>query len=177
MVITTSFFFFVASLFAQGDKLVSKSTFPESANNNEMARHLYYLGRIKATQLEYSAAHQHLLQVCQNYILANCLCSQYNTHLLSSLCPLPSTVSSTLLCLSVSLSSPLIAHLPPFFEHTIQAIRKAPQHSAVGFKQTAHKFVVVVQLLLGEIPDRATFRDPILRKSLLPYFQLTQGDH
>lgn len=29
----------------QADKLVSKSTFPASANNNEMARHLYYLGR------------------------------------------------------------------------------------------------------------------------------------
>ena len=42
---------------------MSKSTFPESANNNEMARHLYYLGRIKAIQLEYSAAHQHLMQV------------------------------------------------------------------------------------------------------------------
>lgn len=51
----------------KGDKLVSKSTFPESANNNEMARHLYYLGRIKATQLEYSAAHQHLMQVVINY--------------------------------------------------------------------------------------------------------------
>ena len=57
----------------------------------------------------------------------------------------------------------------------LQAIRKAPQHSAIGFKQTAHKFVVVVQLLLGEIPDRATFRDPILKKSLFPYLQLTQG--
>lgn len=105
------------NLYDQGDKLVSKSTFPDSANNNELARHLYYLGRIKATQLEYSAAYHHLLQ----------------------------------------------------------AIRKAPQHSAVGFKQTAHKFVVVVQLLLGEIPDRATFRDPMLKKSLLPYFQLTQA--
>ena len=57
----------------------------------------------------------------------------------------------------------------------VQAIRKAPQHSAIGFKQTAQKFVVVVQLLLGEIPDRATFRDPILKKSLFPYLQLTQG--
>ena len=28
----------------QADKLVSKSVFPQSANNNEWARHLYYLG-------------------------------------------------------------------------------------------------------------------------------------
>ena len=57
----------------------------------------------------------------------------------------------------------------------LQAIRKAPQNSAIGFKQTAHKFAVVVQLLLGEIPDRATFREPILKKPLTPYLQVTQG--
>ena len=39
----------------------------------------------------------------------------------------------------------------------------------------AQKFAIVVQLLLGEIPDRATFREPFLRKTLVPYFQLTQG--
>ena len=40
----------------------------------------------------------------------------------------------------------------------------------------AHKFAIVVQLLLGEIPDRATFRQPFLRKTLVPYFKLTQGE-
>ena len=35
----------------QADKLVSKSTFPASANNNEMARHLYYLGRVTPSEL------------------------------------------------------------------------------------------------------------------------------
>ena len=39
----------------------------------------------------------------------------------------------------------------------------------------AHKFAIVVQLLLGEIPDKATFREPTLKKPLLPYFRLTQG--
>ncbi len=66
----------------------------------------------------------------------------------------------------------MLIRQPLFFS---QAIRKAPQHSAVGFKQTANKFLIVVQLLLGEIPDRATFRDPILKKSLMPYLRLTQG--
>ena len=56
-----------------------------------------------------------------------------------------------------------------------QAIRKAPTTTAVGFRQTANKFAIVVQLLLGEIPDRATFHDPILRRPLEPYFKLTQG--
>ncbi|GFN94742.1 26S proteasome non-ATPase regulatory subunit 3-like [Plakobranchus ocellatus] len=105
------------SLFEQADKLVSKSTFPESASNNEWARFLFYLGRIKAAQLEYSEAHKHLLQ----------------------------------------------------------AMRKAPQHSAVGFKQTVQKLAITVELLLGDIPDRSVFRQPAMMKTLAPYFQLTQA--
>jgi len=50
------------NLYNQADKLVLKSTFPEQASNNEWARYYYYLGRIKAIQLEYSVAHKHLLQ-------------------------------------------------------------------------------------------------------------------
>ncbi|CAB3377753.1 Hypothetical predicted protein [Cloeon dipterum] len=104
-------------LYDQADKLVSKSVFPELASNNEWARHFYYLGRIKAIQLEYSAAHKHLLQ----------------------------------------------------------AIRKAPQHTAVGFKQTVQKLAVVVELLLGDIPERQIFRHSSMRRALIPYFQLTQA--
>ena len=48
--------------FFKADKLVNKSSFPESASNNEWARYLYYLGRIKATQLDYSEANRHLVQ-------------------------------------------------------------------------------------------------------------------
>ena len=44
------------NLFEQAEKLISKSSFPEQANNNEWARYLYYTGRIKAIQLEYSDA-------------------------------------------------------------------------------------------------------------------------
>uniref|UniRef100_A0A0B7AF39 26S proteasome regulatory subunit RPN3 n=1 Tax=Arion vulgaris TaxID=1028688 RepID=A0A0B7AF39_9EUPU len=105
------------NLYEQADKLVSKLTFPESATNNEWARFLFYLGRIKAAQLEYSEAHKHLLQ----------------------------------------------------------ASRKAPQQSAIGFKQTVQKLAITVELLLGEIPDRSVFRQPTVRKSLTPYFQLTQA--
>lgn len=105
------------NLIEQADKLVSKSTFPELATNNEWARYLYYLGKIKAAQLEYSEAHKHLLQ----------------------------------------------------------ALRKAPQHSAVGFKQTVHRLAITVELLLGDIPDRYVFRQHSLRKTLAPYFLLTQA--
>ncbi|KAJ3192540.1 26S proteasome non-ATPase regulatory subunit [Irineochytrium annulatum] len=50
------------NLYDQADKLVSKAAFPETAGNNQQARYLYYLGRIKAIQLDYTASHQHLLQ-------------------------------------------------------------------------------------------------------------------
>ncbi|KAL7829184.1 hypothetical protein AOLI_G00300690 [Acnodon oligacanthus] len=48
------------NLYDQAEKLVSKSVFPELANNNEWARYLYYTGRIKAIQLEYSEARRTL---------------------------------------------------------------------------------------------------------------------
>ncbi|KAL7989955.1 hypothetical protein Chor_012621 [Crotalus horridus] len=105
-------------LYDQAEKMISKSVFPEQANNNEWARYLYYTGRIKAIQLEYSEARRTMTN----------------------------------------------------------ALRKAPQHTAVGFKQTVHKLLVVVELLLGEIPDRLQFRQPSLKRSLMPYFLLTQGN-
>ena len=106
-------------LYDQADKLVSRTTFPESSGNNLVARYFYYLGRIRAIQLDYSAAHKHLLT----------------------------------------------------------AIRKAPQQNkaAAGFLQTVHKFFVVVELLMGDIPERSYFRQPMLEKVLAPYAQIVQG--
>ena len=106
------------SMYDQADKLVSKSTFPDAASNGEWARHLYYLARIRAIQLDYSEA----------------------------------------------------------LSHAQQAIRKAPSAvAASGFMQTAHKLMVIVQLLLGEVPDRSIFRQPALAGALQPYFLLTQA--
>ena len=104
------------NLYDQANKLVSKVSYPDEPSNNDLARYLYYLGRIKAIQLDYSAAHHHLTS----------------------------------------------------------ALRKAPQNSAIGFKQEVHKLNIVVELLLGEQPDRANFRNPTLKSCLEPYFQLTQ---
>jgi 26S proteasome regulatory subunit N3 len=57
------------------------------------------------------------------------------------------------------------------------AIRKAPQQNkaAAGFLQTVHKFFVVVELLMGDIPERGLFRQPMLEKVLAPYSQIVQG--
>jgi 26S proteasome regulatory subunit N3 len=54
--------YFHYNLYDQADKLVSKTTFPENATNNQLARYMYYLGRIKAIQLEYTESHQCVLQ-------------------------------------------------------------------------------------------------------------------
>jgi len=102
----------------QADLLVSQTQFPTTASNNHVCRYLYYLGRIRAIQLSYTAAHEHL----------------------------------------------------------ISATRKSPTHqTAAGFYQTATKLLIVVELLMGDIPDRAVFRQPSLERALSPYFKLVQA--
>lgn len=103
---------------SQADLLVSHTKFPENASNNQVARYLYYLGRIRAIQLRYTEAHEHLTA----------------------------------------------------------ATRKAPSSScAAGFFQTASKLLLVVELLMGDIPDRATFRQTNLERTLQPYLLLVQA--
>jgi len=54
-----------------------------------------------------------------------------------------------------------------------QALRKAPTHqAALGFRQSVHKLVVVVELLLGDIPERSVFRGA---GALAPYLELAQA--
>ena len=55
------------------------------------------------------------------------------------------------------------------------ALRKAPQNGAVGFKQEVNKWIVLVKLLVGEIPERSLYRVKELEQVLHPYLQLTQG--
>ncbi|CEJ03868.1 hypothetical protein RMCBS344292_17843 [Rhizopus microsporus] len=54
--------YFYHNLYDQADKLVSKTIFPEKAGNNQAARYAYYVGRLKALQLDYTAAHTYLTQ-------------------------------------------------------------------------------------------------------------------
>jgi 26S proteasome regulatory subunit N3 len=97
--------------------LISKTNFPENKSNNELIRYLYYTGKIKAVQLEYTDAYGRLMQ----------------------------------------------------------AIRKAPESvSALGFRVQAHKLAIVVELLMGEIPDRNIFSSEQYSKYLKPYYALVQ---
>ncbi|KAL1741929.1 PCI domain-containing protein [Schizophyllum fasciatum] len=106
------------SLYDQADKLVAKTVFPESASNAQFARYSYYVGRMRAVQLNYSAAHAGLQQ----------------------------------------------------------AIRRAPPaKTAPGFYQAVHKLYVIVELLMGDIPDRGLFRHPVLERSLAAYFDIVKA--
>lgn len=110
--------YLLMSHISQADLLVSHTQFPENAANNQVARFLYYLGRIRAIQLRYTEAHEHLTA----------------------------------------------------------ATRKAPSSlCALGFSQTATKLLLVVELLMGDIPDRATFRVATMEQALHPYFLLVQA--
>ena len=58
-----------------------------------------------------------------------------------------------------------------------QAIRRAPPATtAPGFYQAVHKLNVVVELLMGDIPDRSLFRHPVLEKALTAYFEIVKGE-
>lgn len=58
-----------------------------------------------------------------------------------------------------------------------QAIRRAPAaKTAPGFYQAVHKLSVVVELLMGDIPDRSLFRHPVLEKALSGYFDIVKGE-
>jgi 26S proteasome regulatory subunit N3 len=61
-------------------------------------------------------------------------------------------------------------------EHLVQALRKAPHSDAcLGLVQSANKLLVLVQLLLGIIPERSLFAQPKLAASLRPYLALAQA--
>lgn len=51
------------NLYELAEKLRSKTELPESRSNPQYCRYLYYLGRIRAVQLDYSAAKDCLTQV------------------------------------------------------------------------------------------------------------------
>ena len=102
----------------QADLLITHSQFPPAASNNQIARYLFYLGRIRAIQLSYSEAHEHLTG----------------------------------------------------------ATRKSPSTpSAGGFFQAASKLLIVVELLMGDIPERAIFRQASLEQAMEPYLSLVQA--
>lgn len=101
----------------QAHKLLSNSSFPDAASNNQFCRFLYHSGRIQALRLEYTLA----------------------------------------------------------FSNLSQCLRKAPSNTALGFRIAAQRLLVVVQLLMGEVPERNVFFTPSMVGELTPYRMITQA--
>lgn len=101
----------------QAHKLLSNSTFPESASNNQFCRYLYYSGRVQALRLEYTKA----------------------------------------------------------FSNLSQCLRKSPTNTGLGFRIAAQRLLVVVQLLMGEIPERHVFFTKGMQAEMTPYLAITQA--
>jgi len=55
------------------------------------------------------------------------------------------------------------------------ADKKTPAVIAKGFRAQVKKFLIIVQLLLGEIPERSVFELEDLKATLQPYLALTQA--
>lgn len=56
-----------------------------------------------------------------------------------------------------------------------QAMRKAPQNTALGFRISTQKFMLIVHLLTGDVPTRDVFRHPQMQRALRPYLSITQA--
>lgn len=61
------------------------------------------------------------------------------------------------------------------YSNLSQCIRKAPTNTGVGFRITAQRLLIVVQLLMGEIPDRHVFFTKVMIPELRPYLAITQA--
>lgn len=51
----------------------------------------------------------------------------------------------------------------------MQAVRKGPQQRAPGFRSAVNKLLCIVQLLMGEVPERKFFNQDGLIEDLAPY--------
>ena len=110
-------FFLSSYSVEQAQQLLANSTFPETASNNQLCRHLYYSGKIQALRLEYTSA----------------------------------------------------------FSNLSQCLRKAPTNIGIGFRIAAQRLLIVVQLLMGEIPERSIFFSEGMQGELAPYMKITQA--
>lgn len=146
-----------ANLYEQADKLVARAPFPRSsASNPQVARYDYYVGRIRAVQLDYTQAHVHLQQAIRRAPQASL--------------PQDSTAAGEGAAAAGAVKSAVEKK-----EKKEEVKPVGQSQTAAGFLQTAHKFLVVVELLMGEIPERSIFRTPVLRKALAPYLEIVQA--
>ncbi|PWN32253.1 uncharacterized protein FA14DRAFT_150569 [Meira miltonrushii] len=142
-----------SNLYDQADKLVARAPFPRAqAGNGQIARYEYYVGRIRAVQLNYTEAHTHLQQAIRR-------------------APQPSSLTEE----EEKPSTTTTSKGEKKGEKEDSDAKKDDTPAGVGFLQTAYKYLVVVELLMGDIPERSIFRMPILKKALAPYMEIVQA--
>ncbi|CAB9505390.1 Probable 26S proteasome non-ATPase regulatory subunit 3 [Seminavis robusta] len=61
------------------------------------------------------------------------------------------------------------------FSNLSQCLRKAPTNTGLGFRIAAQRLLIIVQLLMGEIPDRHVFLSKGMKRELSPYLAITQA--
>jgi len=61
------------------------------------------------------------------------------------------------------------------FSSLSQSLRKAQVNTGLGFRIASQRLLIVVQLLMGEIPERKIFFNPSMRLELEPYLKITQA--
>lgn len=61
------------------------------------------------------------------------------------------------------------------FSNLSQCLRKAPTNTGLGFRIAVQRLLIVVQLLMGEIPDRSIFYTTDMKTELSPYLKITQA--
>ena len=112
----------------QAYKLLTNSTFPTHASNNQHCRYLYYSGRIHAIRLDYTTAYSNL--------------------------------------------STCLRKVPTHGNHTMTSTVSL---NFLGFRIAVQRLLIVVQLLMGEIPERHVFYTAGMKGELEPYLKITQA--
>ena len=162
--------------------------YPAAVSNNQFVRHLYYVGRVYAVSCDYGEAHQRLNVVrwfvmfcvppfslpslsllrCFSLFLVFCFFCFFSL-------PRASFFFFFFLFFFFSFLSSTIIHHPSSTQLCVQALRKAPQRTARGFRIAAQQLDCLVQLLIGEVPERSLFNALDTREALSPYLELTQA--
>lgn len=137
--------FLQSHLIEQAAQLVARVTFPDHVSNNQLCRYLYYCGRIAAIQLDYSDAFTKLGQ------------SQRKTPVYGA-----TTTESGIKTTSATSASATDLNL-------------TYNDGNLLFRLATTKLLLIVQLLLGEIPDRKVFSNPETKGALIPYLELTKA--
>ena len=113
--------------------------------------------------------------ILRSYIMDNLYDQAAN---LIEICSLPENVSSNQQARYLYYEAKIEAVQLKYSEsqaHVIHAVRKASEYVGKAFRLQAMKLRIIVELLMGEIPDRNIFSDPEMKSDLYPYFIIVQA--